>query len=174
MPRKKQLYGGLPPRHVRRIKEYLNYFPEARYLLSKHDIVHPEYGLMRMHAAEEQAAIMAWVHLIVGSKHWAAEKLVVAGFDKYTITALEAGLKVLKRKRVAERLIWACAEAAFEKIGITADWTPDGPQQILCIRRPENQHSHRNVDLGDLDEHADLDNLDKDDLLDDADDPPRR
>lgn len=137
MPRKKQPHGGLPPRHVRRIKAYLNYFPEARYLLSKHDIVHPEWGRMRMHATEEQAAIWAWFQLILGLKRRAAEELARAGFDKYTVIALEAGLKVLRRKRIAERWIWHSPEGAFEKIGITADWTADGPQQILCIRRPE-------------------------------------
>jgi hypothetical protein len=76
---KKQRYGGLSPRYVRLIKDYL----------------HKVYN-----SPEALDALNVWIWLLLKSEPTAVEKAKAAGLGKSTVNALKAGLAVLKRKRV--------------------------------------------------------------------------
>jgi hypothetical protein len=98
--RKKQRYGGLSPRHVRLIRDYVTKLYEGS-------------------QQESTAAIFVWTYLLLDCDESAVKSAKVAGLGKSTVNALKAGLAVLKRKRVGR--VWDVnPEQSFKTIGITA------------------------------------------------------
>ena len=85
MPRKAQRYGGLSPRQVRLIKDYLRTHA-ASAVVTNHD------------------AFSTWVYLVERGEEWARGRAALAGISTSTVDALAAGLAAMKRKRVGR--IW--------------------------------------------------------------------
>jgi hypothetical protein len=114
---KRKPYGGLPSRQVREIRAYLEYLSDARELLDEANASAPE----------EQAAYMAWRNVVVGFDASALDNLARAGFElkerRRTVTALKAGLEVLRRKRTPQKVLHTGPERSFALIGITPDPT---------------------------------------------------
>jgi hypothetical protein len=95
--RKKQRYGGLSPRHVRLIRDYL----QTAY-----------------NTATAWDARNVWVWLLLNSEPSALERAKAAGLGKRHVNALKAGIEVLKRKRLGRLCDWN-PKQSFAAIGIS-------------------------------------------------------
>jgi hypothetical protein len=95
--RKKQSYGGLSPRHVRLIRDYLQ----------------TDYN-----TATAWDARNVWVWLLLNCEPSALERAKTAGLGRRHVNALKAGLEVLKRKRLGRLCDWN-PKQSFAAIGIT-------------------------------------------------------
>ena len=95
--RKKQLYGGLSPQHVRFIRDYL----------------HTAYNTV-----EAWTAHNVWTWLLLDCEPIAIEKAKAAGLGRSHVNALKAGIEVLRRKRLGRLCDWN-AKQSFAAIGIT-------------------------------------------------------
>jgi hypothetical protein len=96
--RKKQRYGGLSPRHVCLIRDYL----------------HTAY-----HTAEAWDARNVWIWLLLNSEPSALARAKAAGLGQRHVNALKAGIGVLKRKRLGRLCDWN-PKQSFAAIGSQA------------------------------------------------------
>jgi hypothetical protein len=107
--RKKQRYGGLSPRHVRLIRDYLH---------TAHN------------TAEAWTVHNVWTWLLLDGEPVAIEKAKAAGLGRSHVNALKAGIETLRRKRLGRLCDWN-AKQSFAAIGIT---TPDDAPERLPAR----------------------------------------
>jgi hypothetical protein len=94
--RKKQHFGGLSPRHVRLIRDYLRH--------------------TACDTAEAWDAYNTW--LLLDCEPVAIEKAKAAGLGRRHVNALKAGIEVLRRKRLGLLRDWN-PKQSFAAIGIT-------------------------------------------------------
>jgi len=105
--RKKQRYGGLSPRHVRLIRDYLH---------TAHN------------TAEAWTAHNVWTWLLLDCEPVAIEKAKAVGLGRSHVSAVKAGIEVLRRKRLGRLCDWN-AKQSFAAIGITTPASePERPQ----------------------------------------------
>jgi hypothetical protein len=119
---KKQLYGGLPPRHIRLIRNYLRELsdPDAK-------------------GARFTRIYLLWCRLVIYSNELDDLTRPDEGtVDQSTFNALKAGLKVLKRKRIGRIWDWN-PHQSFAALGIT-----EGTSRRPSTRAPSNSYQQPN------------------------------